>query len=57
MQNVKENGFSAVGDYSLQFDQTEPYEITREQLEEAYRSCPAEADRRHGARRGQHPGL
>ena len=42
MQNVKENGLSAVRDYSRQFDHREPYELTRAQLEEAYRSCPAE---------------
>lgn len=42
MQNVKENGLAAVRDYSRQFDHREPYELTGEQLEEAYRSCPAE---------------
>ena len=42
MQNVKGNGLSAVRDYSRQFDHREPYELTRAQLEEAYRSCPAE---------------
>ena len=42
MQNVKENGLSAVRDYSRQFDHREPYELTRAQLEEAYRSCQAE---------------
>ena len=42
IQNVKENGLSAVRDYSRQFDHREPYELTRAQLEEAYRSCPAE---------------
>ena len=42
MQNIKENGLSAVRDYSRQFDHREPYELTRAQLEEAYRSCPAE---------------
>ena len=36
MQNVKGNGLSAVRDYSRQFDQREPYELTRAQLEEAY---------------------
>lgn len=34
--------FRAVRDYSRQFDHREPYELTRAQLEEAYRSCPAE---------------
>lgn len=42
MQNVKENGLSAVRDYSRQFDHREPYELTGAQLEEAYHSCPAE---------------
>ena len=42
IQNVKENGLSAVRDYSRQFDHREPYALTRAQLEEAYRSCPAE---------------
>lgn len=42
MQHVKENGLVAVRDYSRQFDHREPYELTGEQLEEAYRSCPAE---------------
>lgn len=42
MNDVKENGFSAVERYSQQFDHTGPYEISRETLEEAYDSCPAE---------------
>ena len=41
MQNVKENGLSAVRDYSRQFDHREPYELTRASWR-AYRSCPAE---------------
>ena len=39
MQDVKENGFSAVASYSLRFDKAEPYEIARERLDEAYASC------------------
>ena len=42
MQNVKQNGFAAVEQYSLQFDGTAPYEITAEKLDEAYKACPAE---------------
>lgn len=42
MQAVKEKGFSAAREYSLRFDGVEPREISRETLEEAYRSCPPE---------------
>lgn len=42
MDNVKEKGFAAVRDYSLRFDHAEPYEISRETLEEAYQACPSE---------------
>jgi len=42
MQDVKENGFAAVERYSLQFDRTAPYEISRETLDQAYEACPAE---------------
>ena len=42
MQNVKENGFAAVKEYSLRFDHAEPYEISREMLDAAYDRCPAE---------------
>ncbi len=42
MRNVKEKGLSAVTEYSLRFDHAEPYEISQETLEEAYRSCPPE---------------
>ncbi len=42
MQGVKENGYAAVESYSLQFDGKAPYEITPEQLEAAYQSCPPE---------------
>ena len=37
---VKENGFSAVRDYSLCFDHAEPREIRREELDAAYAACP-----------------
>lgn len=40
MRDVKERGFSAVAEYSLRFDQAEPYEIPRERLERAYADCP-----------------
>lgn len=42
MDAVKEEGFSAVERYSLQFDRKAPYEISREKLEEAYARCPRE---------------
>lgn len=42
MRNVKENGITAVREYSRQFDQREPYEIDQERLEEAYQNCPPE---------------
>ncbi len=42
MDTVKEKGFSAVEEYSLQFDHKVPYEISREKLEEAYKRCPRE---------------
>lgn len=42
MDTVKEKGFSAVEEYSLQFDRKAPYEISREKLEEAYKRCPGE---------------
>lgn len=38
--NVKENGFSAVSAYSLQFDQAEPREICAKELDAAYTACP-----------------
>ncbi len=41
MRSVKENGFSAVREYSLKFDGAEPREIAREELEAAYGRCPA----------------
>jgi histidinol dehydrogenase len=42
MNDVKENGFSAVEQYSIQFDHKAPYEISRETLNEAYGRCAKE---------------
>ena len=42
IQAVKEEGFSAVERFSLQFDHAVPYEIGAERLEQAYENCPAE---------------
>ena len=42
MRDVKENGFAAVAAYSCRFDKAEPYEISRETLDEAYSRCPTE---------------
>ena len=40
MRDVKENGLSAVEDYSRRFDHKAPYEIGPDQLEAAYSQCP-----------------
>ena len=42
LKNVKENGFSAVREYSLRFDKAEPRELEQAELEAAYNRCPAE---------------
>lgn len=42
MSNVKANGFSAVREYSLRFDKTEPREISADELNLAYERCPRE---------------
>lgn len=42
MQNVKENGFAAVEEYSLRFDKASPREMTKEELDAAYKRCPKE---------------
>lgn len=42
MENVKEEGLSAVERYSRQLDHKVPYEISRERLERAYSACPPE---------------
>lgn len=39
MEQVKARGYEAVKEFSLKYDHTEPYEITREQLENAYNGC------------------
>ena len=39
LDDVKRNGFTAVCEYSIKFDRTAPYEITKEQLDKAYNSC------------------
>lgn len=40
LKDVKENGFSAVKEYSIRFDRAEPREIGSEELEAAYAACP-----------------
>lgn len=40
MNDVKENGLSAVERYSLRFDHAAPREISKEELEAAYGKCP-----------------
>ena len=42
MQNVKENGFAAVEEYSLRFDKASPREMTKDELDEAYDRCSGE---------------
>ena len=42
MEDVKARGLEAVEEYSLRFDKTAPYEISRETLDKAYASCPKE---------------
>lgn len=42
MQDVKENGFAAVAEYSRRFDHAEPREISAEELDAAYKRCPVE---------------
>ena len=39
MQDIKENGFSAVERYSKRFDRSEPYELGAEKLDLAYNAC------------------
>ena len=39
MEDVRERGYAAVKEYSLKFDHSEPYEITAEQMDAAYRAC------------------
>lgn len=42
MEDVRKRGYEAVKEYSLKFDHTEPYEITKEQLKKAADECPKE---------------
>ncbi len=42
MQNVKENGFAAVEEYSKRFDKANPRELSQQELNEAYDRCPGE---------------
>lgn len=42
MEDVRLNGYEAVCRYSAKFDGAEPYEISREQMEQALKTCPAE---------------
>lgn len=42
LEDVRERGYDAVKEYSLKFDGTEPYEITKEQLKKASEECPKE---------------
>ena len=41
LNDVRENGFAAVKEYSLRFDKAEPREISRAELDAAYAACPA----------------
>lgn len=52
MRTVKEEGFAAVEAFSKRFDGVAPYEISKETLQQAYDSCPAEliAALEHAAR-------
>lgn len=52
MENVRAEGLAAVERYSRQFDHREPYELSKERLDEAYAACPAEltAALEHAAR-------
>lgn len=52
MENVRAEGLAAVERYSRQFDHREPYELSKERLDEAYAACPVEltAALEHAAR-------
>ena len=52
MRAVKDKGFASVEAFSEQFDGAAPYEISKETLQQAYDSCPAEliAALEHAAR-------
>lgn len=40
MTDIKNRKWDAVCEYSLQFDGSEPYEISADEIEKAYNSCP-----------------
>lgn len=42
MEAVRTRGFDAVCEYSMQFDGAQPYEISKEQMKQAYDSCQPE---------------
>ena len=42
MQRVKENGLSAVEEFSVRFDKAFPRELSANELDEAYKRCPVE---------------
>ena len=52
MENVRQEGLPAVVRYSREFDHREPYELSRERLDEAYAACPPQliAALEHAAR-------
>lgn len=52
MEDVRTEGMAAVERYSLQFDHKAPYELSQQQLDEAYAACPAKltAALEHAAR-------
>ena len=41
MENVRKEGLPAVERYSREFDRKEPFELSRERLEQAYAACPS----------------
>lgn len=42
MENVRVRGMDAVNEYSQKFDQTTPYIVTQQKLQEAYEACQPE---------------
>ncbi len=40
MDDIRQNGWQAVCQYSKQFDKCEPYIVSEEMLDEAYNTCP-----------------
>ena len=52
MENVRQEGLTAVERYSRQFDHKAPYELSPERLDQAYAACPPEliAALEHAAR-------